>query len=491
MKICLICPEKDYRNNRFENWAEYLLEIDYVTAYIKKNINCTIEVINFNEFSARDEQINEKLLSFDLISIYFLEDNIGASYKLCMHLKRKKANIFLVGIGKYASSEYERLLNRKLVDLCILGEIEQTLEEIIKKVCESRDIYSIDGIAFDKNGSIIRTKQRKLLENIDFNSGHKYSIYGNSAALQTTRGCCNRCTFCYRHTYYNHNIGAKLRFRKPLSVIAEIKELYSVHGIKRIVLCDCSFFNNVKWNSEFLQLLKDAALPVEFICSMRSDDVLKSMDQLLTFKQVGLIQIELGIESFLDVQLSRFMKNVTASENMRALEFLNQHDIYCVFKLLLYEPFVTINDIWQTIQVIKCLSWYSNRNNALEPLSLALKVFPYTGTLFKNDLIAHGLLEGYNRYRFANDNVSAFYHTTQQWRKSVKRIYQLKNDDALFIGREKKRLLYDLFWLDLRFLEYKISLIQEGIDLDNTTETTIFENELEILHQKFTVSLQK
>lgn len=129
-------------------------------------------------------------------------------------------------------------------DISIWGEGEETLLEILRNLDD--DWSKVDGVAYYKNGSFVKTATRKrkvdlravpspYLEGIFDNFYQRYS-YNFMPVWETNRGCPYHCTFCdVGADYYN-----KL-YEYPLEKLLKEIEWFSKNKIEYMEISDSNF----------------------------------------------------------------------------------------------------------------------------------------------------------------------------------------------------------------------------------------------------------
>ena len=131
-----------------------------------------------------------------------LTSNRVSAYHLIEHIHKNQPDIKIVIGGIHATIMFRQLLKKFPYVIAILGEGEITFAELAGKLFQPNiNLNEIDGIAFYKNDSLVTTKTRKLIENLDDLPFPKHDIFfedgkRTSVCLLTTRGCPFGCSFC-------------------------------------------------------------------------------------------------------------------------------------------------------------------------------------------------------------------------------------------------------------------------------------------------------
>jgi radical SAM superfamily enzyme YgiQ (UPF0313 family) len=226
--------------------------------------------------------------------------------------------------GEYPTADYSYILeNYPEVDICVLGEGEDTLLELLSRIEEKKCFSDISGIAFNKDGQVIKTPRRlriKDLEQIPWPdwsqipideymriSGSFYAAEEKSMPLLGSRGCPYSCTFCSSPNMWTTRWVA----REIDDVIAEIKHYVSYYGAKHIRFFDLTAIINRKWTIEFCERLIAENLPVTWSLPVgtRTEAVDEHLLRLL--KRSGCLSMDMSAESGSPETLKRIKKRLS------------------------------------------------------------------------------------------------------------------------------------------------------------------------------------
>jgi radical SAM superfamily enzyme YgiQ (UPF0313 family) len=161
---------------------------------------------------------------------------------LCNTINAYKKDAWLVLGGHGPSPIPEYVLKKTNADIIVIGEGEDTIVDLIKCKINGGDLSKIQGIAYNIRGNVVINERRKPVRKLDSIPFPEWSIfpmeeyttclkfYGmvspdeKSLPIITSRGCTNRCNFCYR-------LEKGIRFRSIPNVMEEIKILYQKYGV--------------------------------------------------------------------------------------------------------------------------------------------------------------------------------------------------------------------------------------------------------------------
>lgn len=221
--------------------------------------------------------------------------------------------------GPHATGAPEDCLNERATDVVVIGEGEETFPELLDAFSGKRPLESVRGIAFFRNGSIMRTEPRPFIEDldslpmpawelVDFEAYARLpSMNGlrsrRYAVVITSRGCPYKCIYC-------HNIhGKRFRARSPQNVLNEIRRLVSDYLVTEIEFLDDIFNFDVQRTREIFREIADAKLNIKlsFPNGLRADRLDRETVRLM--RLAGTHYVYLAIE--------------TASERLQ--KFLGRH----------------------------------------------------------------------------------------------------------------------------------------------------------------------
>ncbi len=247
-----------------------------------------------------------------------------------------------------------------------------------KEVCEDRELGTIAGLSFKKEGRIIHNPERELIHNMDalpwvadvykknlqiekYFIGYLQHPY---VSMYTGRGCPAQCTFClWPQTIGGH----KYRVRSADNVAAEMAYMKKLFPqVKEFFFDDDTFTANLPRAREIAKKL--APLGVTWSCNSRAN---LDYDTIKFFKDCGLRLFLVGYESGNDETLKRIKKGVTTDEMRRFTKACHKAGVVIHGTFILGLPVETQSTIEETIRFAQELDVFSIQ------VSLAA---PYPGT---------------------------------------------------------------------------------------------------------------
>lgn len=250
------------------------------------------------------------------------------------------------------------------VDVIVRGEGELTVEALINlnDLSDSEELQQIDGIIFKKNGRIVRTKDRKLIEDLDtiplpdresiniqrYMDAWKGKHGVSSVQILTARGCPYTCTWCSKEVF--GNIYRKRKIEKVIEEIQLIKEKYNPD---QLWFADDILTLKRDWILEFSSRVKEKNLAIPFECLARVD--LVDEEVLAALKSIKCFRIWYGSESGSQKVLDSMKKKFTVEDVYRAGRLTKEAGIEVGFFIMIGYPGEEIADINKTIDMLKRL----------------------------------------------------------------------------------------------------------------------------------------
>ncbi len=245
-------------------------------------------------------------------------------------LELPKMKIIIGGV--YPTFHWENILNKNTnVDIIVCGEAEGIITKLIFAIENNISLTEVNGIAFNKNNKVIKTKPAKIIENLDkyrvaweFLDNNYYSYWSDRKAVvvQFSRGCPFPCSYCGQSIFWQ-----KWRHRNPIKFAKELSMLYHKYGVEVINFADENPTSNKKVWKQFLTALIAENVPLILVGSCRADNIARDHDILHLYKKAGFERLLLGIENYDEVVLKQIKKSSTKITDKIAIELLRKHNI--------------------------------------------------------------------------------------------------------------------------------------------------------------------
>ena len=377
------------------------LGILYIIGYCKPRLP-DVEFTYLEPFLSLEEHLAKvKEIKPDVYAISFTTPRRDLSFETIAEVKALGLGMLMVAGGAHPTIDPQDVFNNTPVEVCIVGEGEETTCELLIKVQANQPITDIVGtVNKQKNNGI-----RPLLKDIDFFPAWELIDFENYDAavsrkkrlayLLPIRGCPNYCTYCSNPVWKLEK--PWIRQRTPKNIAEEVNYLYG-RGIREIYLRSDTFNVDIKWCLETLDEIQKLNLKgMTFQCNLRADKLNDELAQKLRDVNVWLVHI--GLESANDRVLRGIGKNALQADNERTLELLKKYGIKVYGFLMLYNAWETNGKLeYETSEEV---------NNTLEFAKNCLRdnLIEYISWSITNPIIGSKLYHIAQKYGIATHNV--------------------------------------------------------------------------------------
>ena len=372
MKILLIYPYCLEDRLHTEDAGVVPIGLYYVGALLKEN-NYDVEILNWYDINKTPERINEAITKKkpDVIGFSILHANRWGGIEIARIAKAisNKVKIVFGGIG--ASFLWEHFLRHfKEIDFIVTGEGEYSFLNLVRYIEQDnyKDIENIKGIAFRKQGNVVRTEDAPLTRNLDRLPNP--AKYFDHQYVSSTRGCPGNCTFCGSPRFWGH----KVRFHSPDYFIEQL-ELLSRKGISFFYFSDDTFTIKKNRVIEICKKILERNLRITWVAISRVNIVDEEI--LCWMRRAGCIQISYGVESGSETIRNLLCKNIKTNQIKKAFALTIRYGILARAYFIYGSP----GESWATIKETMDLI------HEIKPLSIIfyiLDIFP--GTALYSDL---------------------------------------------------------------------------------------------------------
>jgi anaerobic magnesium-protoporphyrin IX monomethyl ester cyclase len=311
------------------------LGLAYLAAVLKR-AGHDVNLIDAAVSNLTDQQIVDEVRQFnpDLIGITTLTPRYRIALALAMLLKEELGIPVLIG-GSHVTALPDETMRTGCFDFAVLGEGETTIVDLVEALERNRDLSTVKGIAYRKDGRVMMTEPRPLIENLDtipFPAREllpPLSEYRPSpaacrrlpqATMMTSRGCPYRCAFCDRAVFGNF-----ARTRTAQNVVDEMELLVTRDGAREIRFWDDIFNIDQQRVVSICEELISRKLDLPWNCLARAthmnETVLKAM------AKAGCWQVDYGIESGNQTILNGVMKGQTLEQVERVVKLTRKAGI--------------------------------------------------------------------------------------------------------------------------------------------------------------------
>jgi anaerobic magnesium-protoporphyrin IX monomethyl ester cyclase len=327
---------------------------------------------------------------------------------------KSKSNVKTVLGGVHATLLPTQTLKEDYIDIIVPSEGEIKLNLIANALKKNKDLKSIKGIYYKKNKKIIYTgnSEKINLNNLDPIPYHLTNfkekikrINDKMGYLITSRGCINKCSFCYNSSNpKDWNSMSVQTFEKELNHL--LKE--SDYFINYIHLLDDNFFVDIKRATQIIKIL--GAKKLKWYASGLSPNLLFHFDDkyLKFIKDNGCDGINVGVQSGSKKILKLMQRPTDINEIVKFNKLVKKFKIPISYEFMCGYPYETKDDLKKSVLLVKKL--LKDNPNAKIPFFSIFK--PYPGTKAYNLIYKIGFKQPTKFEEWADfdwDKITSFY----------------------------------------------------------------------------------
>lgn len=381
MRILLINPILSRKSPIKGRKAHFPISLGLIAACLKEN-GFTVNVFDnevecLNKYELSDFIRNSEYDVYGITAIAPTYSYIKGLSKMIKDLKNKPV---LLG-GPLSTYSYELVLKNTCVDICVLGEGEETVVDLLENM---DNLEQVPGIAYIKNGDVKRTPPRILEKSRDEYPFPAYELFKmepylskglgefegwglrylnkdfsgiKALGLITGVGCPYSCKFCTKSVI-------KTRIRSVDNIISEIIFCMDKFNIKGFRFLDDLLILNERRTLELCEKIKP--LDILWVGQARTNLINDKIAEAL--KDAGCVGIGFGYESGSDRLLKAMKKNATVKDHGRASQAAKKSGIAIKVQIMFGFPGENKESIDETIKFFKEFEIPPRRFNILTPL---------------------------------------------------------------------------------------------------------------------------
>jgi len=275
------------------------LGLAYIASALMDN-GFRVSAIDFNVSGLNHRRV-DSMLSLDrptIVGISTTTETYGNALAIARRIKDRSPDTRVVLGGAHPTILPESVLSEGAVDYVVVGAGEQTMVALAAHLLRGEgDLEEIRGLGFTAADGSPRVNPRAELPHPDdlpmpARELFPLEFYQDAWNVLTATGSCPyRCSFCSAASLWQ----GRRRMRSAQSIVAELEELVTVHGVDRVFFTDDIFTLNRRWVGELLEALTAMPHRVAWGCATRVDQVDAELIQAMA--EAGCTGIQFGVES--------------------------------------------------------------------------------------------------------------------------------------------------------------------------------------------------
>jgi hypothetical protein len=286
----------------------------------------------------------------------------------CDALREAKVPFFVMGY--HGTVRPAEILERTGAVASVMSEPEATIVDLADRrsvadggpaadgsSSDGMDLDGVPGVAFLKDGSLVRNDPRPFLDMEAFPvpaydlfdlDRYFYELLGDRFLLfESMRGCPFPCTFCAKDPMY----GVKVRKRHMDKMLRDIEEAVTRHGVKTGYVFDLEFTLKREPVIDFCRKLAAKNLDFRWCCQTRCDQV--DPELLSEMKRAGCRLIHVGVESG-NERVSKFTdKRITLDQIRDGIRMIKESGMEVLGFFMMGLPTESEEEMADTIRFAK------------------------------------------------------------------------------------------------------------------------------------------
>lgn len=238
---------------------------------------------------------------------------------VCMakQIKKNSPEIKIIFFGNCPDAHIEKILSIfKVIDAFPMGGNEFYVADYIQGQAQGL----ANGVYYRKNGEILSPKNTKSLDLNSFPLAD-FSLldlesYKSSGRLvlpyELSRGCNNRCFFCY------YIYKGMINLKDPMKAVDDLLILSKKYGVDRFHFTDANINLDPEWLMRFCDLLEEKTEKVKW-CALATPNM--PQDMLIKLKKAGCVQLRWGVETGSERMLKKINKGTTKESIKNTLAY--------------------------------------------------------------------------------------------------------------------------------------------------------------------------
>jgi len=348
------------------------LGLGYIAAYIEKFSHHQVEIFDSHTYGLNASQAAEKILEKnpDVVAVHAITDNRFKAIALFRELKKRKPEIIILTGGPHFSLTARNAMEKvPEIDYILKGEAEKPIIKFLDALENKGDMDLIPGLVSRKaDNTICENPIVNLFENLDELPSPAWHLFDmqaydkpidgtkiRSIGVMSARGCPNVCVYCA-------NARSGLRLMSPKKFVDEVEFLQKEYGFKGFDFWDDTLTMVNEHAIGICEEIIKRKLDIVWYARARVNTVNKDLLQLM--RKAGCIRISYGVESGSPRVLKIIRKNITIDQVKEAVRASSDVGMAVVENFMVNLPDETIDDLKQTIEVMKWLRQVKNSHPA-------------------------------------------------------------------------------------------------------------------------------
>ena len=340
-----------------------LMNLPALSAYLKRAGYREVEQLHLDACPEGGDSVEELLRAFkpDIVGIGAMTAQARSMHDLARLVKKISPGTLVVAGGPHPTHYPQDCAGNEAIDVMTLQEGEASLLEVVRHCEEKRPFDDIKGIAFRRDGAVVRNPPREFIEDldslplpdwdaVDFDAYRRFLPcsmlpFGKRVAgIMTSRGCPYHCTFCH------NQMGKKFRAQSPGRVVEEISILYNKYGVRDIeIMDDIVNFDRDRLKAILRGVIASGLKPRLYMAIGLRGDLLDE-ETIDLFLPAGVVYLTVAVETGSSRVQKLLKKNIDLDKMTRMIAYAAKKRIFVHGLFLFGFPQETAEDMWETVR---------------------------------------------------------------------------------------------------------------------------------------------
>lgn len=344
-------------------WRYGNIGMDQLLGYLR-NKGFNIDIEYYSNKTKAEDIVGAISMEYDLYAFSVNSSNYNKCCDIAREIKNKNESALIDFGGGYPTRYYKEIISEnKFVDFIVLGDGEKPTEYLLEILIENKLLQHNLDIKHDSIATPYDTDNKKDYLNTDITWSPAYDYYiGDSYnrnsrkvhCIQTKNNICTgNCSFCTeRH--------GKITYKNIDDIVEQIEYVSKTFGVKKIFFTDDNILDPnteiaKKRMFELCEKLKSKNLNLAYQCYMKANSINDTpLDNKLLeiMREVGFVEVFIGIESGNQRDLVLYNKYTSIKDNYKIIELLKKHNIFPILGFISFNPYSSKKSIKENFEFL-------------------------------------------------------------------------------------------------------------------------------------------
>jgi len=282
------------------------------------------------------------------------------------------------------------------IDLCVMGEGEEAIVEIVNCYEAGGDFGQLKGIALRCDGKTTLAPARARLRDLEaiprpawdlvpidayLDNGLGFGVgRGRTMPVLATRGCPYQCTFCSSPTMWT----TRWQARDPVAVVDEIQDYIERYRADNIDFYDLTATMKKDWVITFCKLIEERGLKFTFQIPQGTRSEILDGETCGALRRAGCSNLTYAPESGSPTTLKRIKKRVHLDKMRTSIQAAVKAGMIVKTNIVMGFPDETPGEAWETVTFVTRMALLGVHDMSVGLFS------PYPGSELFEDLRKRG-----------------------------------------------------------------------------------------------------